>query len=226
MIKSTTHENIFDYFYGLENDYRKSFDALPNISIRIFEGFIWDFENANDFVLKSATEFESVLKNMVFSEVCNMYLCMLYTDFSRSKNIRDYFKVWKNFKEDSLDDFNLGYEYKVPFKGESTYCGMAKFKVFILSKALRILCTNKSNSFIYVSSNDNLTSNEETVKFYNLILEDAEKYSTTFTIFNFINLYNKMDCGDAIIRLVSDGEMLSMFIIQKHSESLGELVQW
>lgn len=215
MSKVIIYDSILDYYPILEHEYLTKMKEFPCFFIRSYEGFLDDFSNKDDFIQKAFQEL-IVFKEQLFMKEMNIYLCIATRNLGETDKLQNYLKVWKKLKKYELNNFYLGYEQKAIMNNSLIYYGNAKLEFKDISKAMEILYDNKNNSFIYINSDNELLNADKTKELCEILLyENIKKMG--YDLFDFSNLYSSMSFNNSIIRMASDGEEISMDIIQKIS---------
>lgn len=213
MSKVVVYKGILDCYPILEYEYKNKMKELPCVVIRSFEGFLNEFSNKDDFIKKAFLELD-VLKGKLFMNEMSIYLCIATQNLGESDKMQDYLKVWKKLKMYEIDNFHFGYEHKIIMNNSFIYSGNAKLVYKDINKALDVLYDNQNNSFIYITFDNELIKADKTKDLYNMLLY-GKFNKIGCDMFDFSDLYNSMSQNASIIRLTSDGEEISMDIIQK-----------
>jgi hypothetical protein len=227
MSKIVLYKSFLERYPWLEDEYKKRFKKMPNVLIRSFEGFFYEFTTQDipvkeEFILKVLQVLDAI-KEQLFIKEKSMYLCMIIESYGRSEMIQDYYKTWKGLKKryeggieliHDIDNFYLGYEYKTRLNKSIVYCGNAKFKFSDMNKALNVLYDNQNNSFIYITSANLLTEDDKVKELYDMLLNDNVK-TIGNDLLDFYSLYDNMLFNDSVIKIAANGEEFCMDIIQK-----------
>lgn len=218
MSKIIKYKNVIECFPVLQEEYREKGVDIPDVSIVEMDSYILEYEAENDYLNHIMNELSKLEISMCLDKK-SIYLCIAWSKNTESGKIRDYYKLWKGLQQEyDMNDFELGYEYKIQIDGRLLYAGFAKLEYESLKKALEILYNYKYrfHGFIYITSDNTLLTENSTKDFIEAAAKERIK-KIGYTIFDYPGLYREMAIKDSIMNFASDGEGISLYLAQRQS---------